>query len=135
MSSSHPRPKLLSIGIVLTSVYVSCVLLLVGLGSVIGLGIGGLAMLENGGEDLLPLGILAGAFSLALVGLAIFYIVVLVACFKTWHGSRSWTIALIVFASLGLISAGPISVIINVLTIVGCVQALGEAKRAAPQHV
>ncbi|MCP5045090.1 MAG: hypothetical protein GY944_29010, partial [bacterium] len=44
----------------------------------------------------------------------------------TWNGSRGWTIALIVFSALGLINAGPMSVLVGVVTIIGCVQALSD---------
>ena len=128
------RPGLLSFGIVMTGIYVSLILTLLLLGGVVGLGFGGFAFAraaaENGAVETLPFGLALGAGTVVIACLFAYYLAVLLACIRAWDGSRSWTIALIVFACLGLLNAGPISVIVNVLTIVGATQALGKRGQA-----
>lgn len=132
---NHPtRPGLLSFGIVLTGIYVSVILMLLVLAGIVGLGFGGFAfaqaMTGEGAGEVLPFGLALGAGTLVVACLFAYYLMVLLACIRAWDGSRSWTIALIVFACLGLLNAGPISVIVNVMTIVGAVQALGSRRQA-----
>lgn len=121
------RPTLLSFGIVLSALWASFVLVLVALGAIVGLGAGGVAALSANAEAMLPLGFAFGIGALVISGMALYYFAVLLACLRAWQGSRGWTIALIVFSMLGLLNAGPVSVVVGVMTIVGCAQALSIA--------
>ncbi len=124
MNHDFRRPTLLSIGIVLTATYSAVVLLLAAIGGLIGVGVGGFAVVGATADQLLPVGLAASAVALVLLGILLVHGVTLVACLRAWHGSRRWTIALIGLASLGLVSAGPLGIAFHVLTIIGCVQSL-----------
>jgi hypothetical protein len=128
------RPGLLTFGIVMTSIYVSLMLLLLLFAGLVALGFGSFAFVsaatDNGAFEVLPFGLALGAGTVIAACLFAYYLVVLLACARAWEGSRSWTIALIVFACLGLLNAGPISVVVNALTIVGATQALGRRSEA-----
>jgi len=121
------RPTVLSVGIVLTALLSCGMLLLLVLGGLFGLGVGGYALAQ--GEQAMPLGLVLGAGAFLLIGAAIYYGAVLLACAKAWNGSHGWTIALIVFSAIGLLNPGILSLPIHVLTIVGAAMALAQDPR------
>ena len=119
------RPVVLSAGILLTALLTSCYLALTFLAGIVGLGAGGYALAQ--GEDTLGLGLLMGAGAVAFLGWTLLLLLLLYACARAWNGSRGWTTVLLIVSVLGLLNPGPISLPIQVLTIVGAALALNQA--------
>lgn len=123
------RPTVLSAGILATavlSVLMMMALVLVGL---LGMGVG-LFGVFSGEEAALPFGLAMGAGAMLVLGALMYYTAVLIACARSWNGSRGWTIALIVFSAIGLLNPGLFSLPIQILTIVGASMALGQDDRS-----
>lgn len=128
---SHPppphvpeRPTMLSIGIALQALHAVLAAFLYGLGGLVAAGALGISLAEVAVFQVWPLSVLA-AVGAALFAFAVgFYLFVLYTCWRAWEGERTWLWVLIVVSMLGLISTGPLSVIVGVMTIVGAWQHL-----------
>ena len=127
--SRPERPPLLVAGILLTGLHASLMATLWLVLSAATLGLSGFAAVSMDPSLVFPVSLVAGLGLALLLGLALFYLVVILACFRSWSGSRPWLWALIAVSALGLINTGPISLVINVLTIVGAVQWLEALPR------
>ena len=119
-----PRPGHLTAGLVLTAIHAVLMFGLLTL-AMAAMGVGGFAV-ASAGEPVFPLSILVSLGVAFCVAGVLFYCAVLCVCWKASEGSRPWLWALVVLACIGLVNTGPISVVINVLTIVGAVQWLDQ---------
>ena len=123
------RPALLTFGIVLSALHALFVLACLGLAVLAMTGAAGVGVASAGPQEWAPLAL---AFSLggAVIGLfMLFYAGVLWVCHASWHGSRTALAALIGLSVLGAMTSGPLSALISVLTVIGCIQAWERAER------
>ena len=123
------RPGILTAGILLTGLHA---VLFAGFWMCLSLatiGLSGFAALSIAPPALFPIGLVASLGAGIMLLMATFYVGVVVVCAKAWGGSRPWLWGLIVLACIGLVSTGPISMVINVLTIIGAIQWLDVLPR------
>jgi hypothetical protein len=120
-----PRPTLLAIGIVLTTLRS---LLLLGVAALVGLG--GIAMmlgsLAQHGDEAVGMLVLGVLVALVAGGLFVLELAIIAVCFGAWCGWRPCVWALLGLSALGigLPSPGPIKTPIAIVTLIGCIQAL-----------
>lgn len=125
VASRPERPVLLAIGIVLQALNAVLAVFVYGLGALLATGLLGISLAEVAVFQVWPLSLLV-AFGAALFLVALgFHLFLLYTCWRAWEGDRTWLWVLIVLSLLGLISTGPFSAVIGVMTIIGAWQHLG----------
>ncbi len=129
------RPPLLVAGILLTGLHASLLATLWLVLSAAAIGLSGFAVVSMSPSIVFPVSLAASLGVAVMLALALFYLFVIFVCFRSWSGSRPWLWALIALSAIGLIHTGPISLVINVLAIVGALQwldTLPKRRAAAP---
>ena len=123
-SHAPERPTLLTIGIALQALHAVLAAFLYGLGGLIVGGLLGISLADVALFQVWPLSLVA-AVGAAFFALAVgFYLFVLYTCWRAWEGDRPWLWALILVSLLGLVSTGPLSAVVGVITIIGAWQQL-----------
>ena len=123
-SHAPERPTMLAIGIALQALHAVLGAFLYGLGGLIVGGVLGVSLTDVAIFQVWPLSLLAAAGA-ALFAFAVgFFLFVLYTCWRAWEGDRPWLWVLIVVSLLGLLSTGPLSVIVGAMTLVGAWQHL-----------
>ena len=123
------RPALLAIGLLLQALNAALAALLYGLGALMTTGLMGFSLAAVPLFQVWPFSLvvaLGAVFFLVALG---FHLFVLYTCWRAWGGDRTWLWVLIVVSVLGLVSTGPVSVVIGVVTIVGAWQQLQALDR------
>ena len=121
-----PRPELLSAGLILSAVHAALAAALSLLAGVLALGVSVTAL--DGALGPVPATVMSlGA--LFVVGMVCFYGLVILVCWRAWHGSRAWLWGAVFLSAIGLVNTGPISAVISVLTIIGALQWLERMPR------
>ena len=125
------RPTLLTVGIILMAAKSAMMLLFTGIAAVAVPFIFGIGALESHGDEFIPILFVGGLAEFIVFILLMLQFIGLLACYKSWQGSRGWTILLMVLSGLSLIDANIFGVVIGAVTIIGGVQAL-ERSRMVP---
>jgi hypothetical protein len=129
--NNFKRPGLLTFGIVLTVLHALMMMAVFVFVLLTVMGVATVGMVEAPSSEMLPIGIVFSLGGFVIGFFVLFYAAVLWVCYSSWGGSRLGLALLIGLSGLGLINSGPISAVIGVLTIIGCVQAWERSPKFA----